>query len=393
MAKRTRWRVAVLPGDGIGPEVVGAAVEALRALRDAGGPELELVEYPWPSVAYHRVHGAMMPADWRAALEAHDAILLGALGDPGPGEDPQRYWIPDAVSLAPLLQIRKGFDQWACERPAFSMEGAPRYLADPRAADIDMLVVRENSEGEYVGQGGRLAIGTPREVATQVEVFTRSGAERIFRHAFERARQRAAQRSGGARAARRFPLAEGGAAAAQVCLITKRNALMHWGEMYTEVFAEVAADFPDIATHHELIDAACMKFVTQPWMFDVVVASNLQGDILTDLAAVLCGGMGVAPSCNINPADRSLPPMFEPTHGSGPDIAGKGRADPRAMLLTAAMMLDWMGEEDPAARRAAARLQGAVAADLEAHGSERRPTAAITASVLAQLQSRSAAPV
>lgn len=393
MERRKRWRVAVLPGDGIGPEVIAPTLEALRRLSEQGGPALELVTLEWPSVAWHRAHGAMMPEDWQAQLDAYDAILLGALGDPGPAEDPERYWIPDGVSLAPLLQIRKGFDQWACERPAFGMEGAPRYLADPRAADIDMLVIRENSEGEYVGQGGRLAVGTPREVATQVEVFTRSGAERIIRHAFVRARQRAAEREQGVRAARRFVLPGGGEAAAQVCLITKRNALMYWGEMYSEVFAEVAAEFPEVATHHELVDAACMKFVTQPWLFDVVVASNLQGDILTDLAAVLCGGMGVAPSCNINPADRSRPPMFEPTHGSGPDIAGKGLADPRAMLLTAAMMLDWMGEEDPSAERAARRLRGAVAADLKAHGGERRPTATIGEAVLAGLGAGAGDPV
>ncbi|MCC5859220.1 MAG: isocitrate/isopropylmalate dehydrogenase family protein [Ectothiorhodospiraceae bacterium] len=383
--KRSRWRIAVLPGDGIGPEVMTVTLRALRALQEEGGPQMDLVEFPWPSHAWHREHGRMMPEDWREQLGAHDAILLGALGDPGPLDDPDRYVLSDSESLEPLLAIRKGFDQWACERPARLLRGAPQYLKDDRARDVDMLVIRENSEGEYVGQGGRLRSGTPMEVATQMEVFTRHGAERIFRHAFGRAQQRAAERKAGKRPAREFPLPGGGTAQAQVCLITKRNALKYWGDMYTEVFTDVARDYPGIATHHELVDAACMKFVTSPWQFDVVVASNLQGDILTDLAAVLCGGMGVAPSCNLNPGDRHSPPMFEPTHGSAPDIAGKDRAGPAAMLLTAAMMLDWMGEEDARAGRAAERLRRAVEADLQAHGASGRGTTEVGDAVIAAL--------
>lgn len=380
-----QWRVAVLPGDGIGPEVMAVTVQALRALAEQGGPDLVLDELPWPSHRWHRDNGRIMPEDWHAVLSGYDAILLGALGDPGPASDPDRYLLPDAVSLAPLLDIRKGFDQWACERPAMLLEGAPRYLADERARDLDMLVIRENSEGEYVGQGGRLAPGSPREVATQMEVFTRAGAERIFRHAFERAAARADERRASLRRDRQFPLPDGGTAHAQVCLITKRNALRYWGEMYTEVFAEVAAEFPQIATHHELVDAACMKFVMSPWQFDVVVASNLQGDILTDLAAVLSGGMGVAPSCNLNPSDRRQPPMFEPTHGSAPDIAGQNLAGPQAMLLTAAMMLDWMGEEDACAARAASRLRAAVESDLRVHGTTQRATTVIGEAVVKAL--------
>lgn len=383
--RRRQWRVAVLPGDGIGPEVMAVTLKALRALSEQGGPEMALEELSWPSHQWHRENGQMMPDDWKEILAGYDAILLGALGDPGPTSDPQRYLLSDAVSLAPLLDIRKGFDQWACERPAILLEGAPKYLADERARDLDMLVIRENSEGEYVGQGGRLAPGTAREVATQMEVFTRAGAERIFRHAFERAAARAAEREAGTRGNREFTLPGGGTARAQVCLVTKRNALRYWGEMYTEVFAEVAADYPGIATHHELVDAACMKFVMSPWNFDVVVASNLQGDILTDLAAVLSGGMGVAPSCNLNPADRRQPPMFEPTHGSAPDIAGHNLAGPQAMLLTGAMMLDWMGEEDPRAATAARRLREAVESDLQVHGTMQRETTAIGDAVLAAL--------
>lgn len=379
MNARTTWRVAVLPGDGIGPEVMRQAGKALDALCAGEGPKIDRVEFDWPSHAWHREHGRTAPPDYLETLAGFDAILLGALGDPGPGDDPGRYLLSDAESLAPLLEIRKHFDQWACERPCRPLPGAPRYLADPRAADIDMRVIRENSEGEYVGQGGRLAAGTPHEVATQVSIFTRRGAERIIRHAFETARERARTRAGEGRK-RDF-----GGRESQVCLVTKRNALKYWGELYTEVFAELADDYPDVATRHELVDAACMKFVSSPWDFDVVAASNLHGDILTDLAAVLNGGMGVAPSCNLNPADRSRPPMFEPTHGSAPDIAGKGIAGPTAMLLTTAMMLDWMGVEDPAAGEAGRRLREAVAADLAEYRGERRGTEEVGDAVVRRL--------
>ncbi|MDN5937176.1 MAG: isocitrate/isopropylmalate family dehydrogenase, partial [Salinisphaera sp.] len=344
------WQVAVLPGDGVGPEVIRQACRALDALAAGNKPDIRYTMFDWPSHAWHREHGEIAPHHYLDTLAGFDAILLGALGDPGPADEPDRYLLSDAESLAPLLQIRQHFDQWACERPCRPLPGAPCFLADARAADIDMLVIRENSEGEYVGQGGRLAAGTDREVVTQTGVFTRRGTERIIRHAFDQARARAATRRQEQRT-RRF-----GPAEAQVCLVTKRNALKFWGEMYSEVFARVAADYPNIANHHELVDAACMKFVTRPWAFDVVVASNLHGDILTDLAAVLNGGMGVAPSANLNPADRSRPPMFEPTHGSAPDIAGKNLAGPAAMLLTTALMLEWMGVEDPAAATAGARL-------------------------------------
>jgi tartrate dehydrogenase/decarboxylase/D-malate dehydrogenase len=385
MTGERQWRVAVLPGDGIGPEVMRVATDALERLAADGGPELVLDRYEWPSHAWHAKHGAMWPEDWEATLGGYDALLLGALGDPGPADDRHRFVLPDAVSLEPLLKLRKGFDLWACERPAVLLPGAPQYLADPRAADVDMLVIRENSEGEYVDQGGRLAPGSAREVANQVSVFTRAATERIFRHAFERARQRAAEREAGTRRDRRFTAASGDEVRAQVCFVTKRNAQRYWGEMYTEIFAELAAAYPDVAVHHELVDAACMKFVIRPWDFDVVVASNLHGDILTDLAAVLSGGMGVAPSCNLNPADRRRPPMFEPTHGSAPDIAGRNQAGPQAMLLTAAMMLDWMGEEDARAAAAARRLRDAVGADLSANGIRPRATDEIGRAIIERL--------
>ncbi|UZD67040.1 MULTISPECIES: isocitrate/isopropylmalate dehydrogenase family protein [Marinobacter] len=377
-------RIAVTPGDGIGPEVVTEAVHCLERLREKHQLPLEWTRFPWPSHAWHEQHGEVMPADALQQLARYDAILLGALGDPGPMDDPDRYLLPDSVSLAPLLEMRKGFDQWVCERPARLLPGARQYLADDRARDIDMLVIRENSEGEYVGQGGRLRQGTEHEVATQMEVFTRRGTERIIRYGFEQARQRAeARRAEGRKREFRSPQCR--VSESQVCLITKRNALRYWGDMYTEVFQEVARDYPDVATHHELIDAACMKFVQAPWAFDVVVASNLQGDILTDLAAVLSGGMGVAPSCNLNPDNPDMPSMFEPTHGSAPDIAGQGLADPTAMLFTTARMLDWLGRKEPVLAKAGQELFDAMAADLAENGGTQRDTRTIGDSVLARL--------
>lgn len=385
MAGDAPCRIAAIPGDGIGAEVMAATLQVLEALAVRGDHDLGWDEFPWPSTAWHREHGAMMPDDALDQLREYDAILLGALGDPGPSSDIGRYVLPDGISLAPLLTLRKGFDLWACERPARLLPGARQYLADARARDIDMLVIRENSEGEYVGQGGRLRRGTPYETATQVEVFTRHGAERLIRHGFERARQRLQQRRGNGTARHSFIDDRGGEVEAQLCLVTKRNALAYWGEMYTEVFAELAEDYPDIGIHHELVDAACMKFVQCPWQFDVVVASNLQGDILTDLAAVLSGGMGIAPSCNINPDSRDLPPMFEPTHGSAPDIAGRGLADPRAMLLTAVMMLEWLAEAAGGYAEPARRLRRAVEKDLAEQGEQQRGTAEITRAIIDRL--------
>ena len=366
-----------MPGDGIGPEVMAAAAEGLAALDRQTPLGLTWDWLDWPSTDWHRQHGEMMPADALTRVQAYDALLMGALGDPGPLTDAERYCLPDSVSLAPLLQFRKGLDLWACERPARLLPGAPQYLADPRAAEVDMLVIRENSEGEYVNQGGRLHRGSADEVATQLEVFTRRATERLIRHAFARARERLAARGQGSRD---FHCANRGRAAAQVCLITKRNAQPFWGDLYTEVFAEVAAEFPEIGVHHELVDAACMKFVQCPWTFDVVVASNLHGDILTDLAAVLSGGLGLAPSCNINPDSRAMPALFEPTHGSAPDIVGQGLANPAAMLLTTALMLDWVG-----CAQAAERLRLAVAKDLATTAGQQRTCRDVTAGVIAAL--------
>ncbi len=378
-------RIAITPGDGIGPEVVSEAVHCLEALRDKYHLPLEWIRFPWPSHAWHEKHGESMPPDALEQLQRFDAILLGALGDPGPAYDNARYLLPDSVSLAPLLQIRKHFDQWVCERPARLLPGAHQYLADVRARNVDMLVIRENSEGEYVGQGGRLRQGTPDEIATQVEIFTYRASERIIRYAFEQARNRAQQRQASGQP-RTFHGQSGSESTSQVCLVTKRNALRHWGDLYTEVFAAVARDYPDVALHHELVDAACMKFVQCPWAFDVVVASNLQGDILTDLAAILSGGMGVAPSCNLNPDNLELPSMFEPTHGSAPDIAGQGLADPTAMLLTTARMLEWLSQKTPQLGVAAEALFNAVTADLADYSGQQRDTHSIGHSVRERLR-------
>ena len=355
-----RLNIALLPGDGIGPEVMAVAEHALTLLIDRFQLPLTYTSFPWPSHAWHQQHGQMMPEDGVKQLRSFDAIILGALGDPGPLDDPDRFVLPDSISLSPLLTLRKQLDLWACERPARWQPGAPQYLSDPRANDVDMLVIRENSEGEYSNQGGRLRAGTPQEVATQVEVFTASATERLIRHAFERARQRAKQRP--------MPRHFKDEKSAQVCLITKRNAQPFWGDLYTETFLRLAREYPDVDTHHELVDAACMKFVQCPWRFDVVVASNLHGDILTDLAAVLCGGPGLAPSANLNPEDGSIPALFEPVHGSAPDIAGQNLADPRATLLSLAMTLEWLGQQHPALGNAAQHLHDTVSADLAKEG-------------------------
>ena len=388
MSETKKWRIAAIPGDGIGTEVMDATLCVLNSLFENAEIDFKWDLLDWPSTDWYSQHGEMMPANGLEILRSYDALLLGALGDPGPADNLDRFMLPDGISLEPLLRIRKGFDLWACERPARLAEGVPQYLADPRAKDVDMLVIRENSEGEYVNQGGRLHIGKPQEVATQIEVFTRHATERLIRHAFSRACERLNERKASGAPLPEYLDDRGGVAGAQVCLITKRNALPHWGELYCDIFAEIAEDNTDIAIHHELVDAACMKFVQAPWQFDVVVASNLQGDILTDLAAILSGGLGVASSSNINPMDRNNPPLFEPTHGSAPDIAGKNIADPRAMMLTAANMMDWLGEEDDHLTIIASKFRSAVERDLAQKYSEPRSTTQIRDAVIAQLDSK-----
>lgn len=270
-------------------------------------------EFDWNTDHYFE-HGRMMPAAGVDQLRDFDAILLGAVGHPD---------VPDNVTLnGLLLPIRRAFDQYACERPAKLYAGVPCPLAGKAPGSIDMVVVRENTEGEYTQAGGNVYHHTPDEVAVQTSIFTRRGIERIVRHAFELARRRGGKK--------------------RVTSITKSNAQGFSMVLWDRTFAEVAPEFPDIETESLLVDAAAMNFVRRPESFDVVVASNLFGDILSDLSAMITGSMGLAPSSNLNP-ERRFPSMFEPVHGSAPDIAGRGVVNPIAMILSAAMMIEFFG--------------------------------------------------
>ncbi len=312
------YRIAAIPGDGIGAEVVAAGLEVLAAL-EARAPDLrfQIESFPWGS-DYYRAHGAMMPADGLDQLRGFDAIYFGAVGDPG---------IPDDVTLWGLrLAICQGFDQYVNLRPARLLPG----LAGPLRADlglkIDWIVVRENSEGEYAGVGGRVHRGYPEEVAIEAAVFTRAGVERIQRFAFELARTRPRKR---------------------LSCVTKSNAQRHGMVLWDEVFAGLAEEFADVETDRVLVDAACARMVLDPESFDVMVASNLHADILSDLAAALTGSLGVAATANLNPTGAA-PSMFEPIHGSAPDIAGRGIANPIGAFWTASMLLNHLGEHDSA---------------------------------------------
>jgi tartrate dehydrogenase/decarboxylase/D-malate dehydrogenase len=310
----TRYRVAVIPGDGIGTEVTPAAIEALDACAAAGGFSFDWASFPWGS-AHYFAHGLMMPDDALDQLRPFDAIFFGAVGDPR---------IQDNVTLnGLLLPIRRGFDQYACVRPAVLYPGVRCPLAGKQPGDIEFVVVRENTEGEYAQVGGVLYTGTPHEVAVQSSMFTRHGTERVIRFAFELARRRDGKRL--------------------VTSVTKSNAQGFSMAFWDRVFADVAGEYPDIRTESLLVDAACMDLVRRPETFDVIVASNLFGDILTDLSAAITGSLGLAPSANLNP-DRRFPSMFEPVHGSAPDIAGRGIANPMATMLAGVMMLEFLGQ-------------------------------------------------
>jgi tartrate dehydrogenase/decarboxylase/D-malate dehydrogenase len=290
--------------------------EARRAV-DALGLPLVWTELPWGS-AFYREHGAMMPPAALDELREHDAVLLGAMGDP---------LVPDDVSLwGSILHLRQGLDLWANVRPARLLPGVPCPLAGRSPADVDMLFVRENTEGEYAGVGGRAHRGLPAEVAVETAVFTRGGVERVVRHAF------------GLAASRR----------GVVTSATKSNASRFGYVLWDEVVAEVAAEFPDVRVERVLVDALAARMVRDPASVDVVVASNLFADILTDLAAALQGGMGMAASANVAPG-ADVPGVFEPVHGSAPDIAGHGVANPVGALWSASLMLDDLGETDAAA--------------------------------------------
>ncbi len=306
-----RYRIALYPGDGIGPEVLDASLPVLEAAAErAGGFAFEFVRFPW-GADYYFEHGRTAPEDFLEVLRPFDAIYLGALGDPGR--------IPDHITLDPLMRMRQGFDQYACLRPCRLFRGVPSPLARP--GDIDLVVVRENSEGEYSICGGRVRRDEPEEVAIQTAVHSRRGVERILRFGFELARTR-----------RR-----------QLTMITKSNALRYGMVLWDEVLEALRPEYADVEADRMHIDAAAMDFVRRPARFDVVVASNLFGDILSDLAGAIIGGLGLAPSANINPP-RRCPSMFEPVHGSAPDIAGRGIANPVTQILSGATMLEWLGE-------------------------------------------------
>lgn len=308
------YRIAVIAGDGIGPEVLAEGIKVLNEVAKIDGSmRFEFTHFPW-SCQYYLKHGKMMDDDGMEQLKAFDAIYLGAVGFPG---------VPDHISLwGLLLKIRKGFDQYVNLRPVKLMNGAPCPLKDVKKEDIDMIVVRENSEGEYAGAGDRLFAGKPEEVVLQTGVFSRKGTERIIRYAYELARKEKKT----------------------LTSISKANALNYSMVFWDEVFREVGKDYPDVKTYSLLVDSAAMFFVKDPKRFEVVVTSNLFGDILTDLGAAIAGGMGLAAGANINP-ERVYPSMFEPVHGSAPDIAGKGTANPLASIWSASQMLDFFGYE------------------------------------------------
>lgn len=309
---KTIHKIAVIAGDGIGPEVIAEGVRALEQAASADGSfAFEFTYFPW-GCEYYLKNGRMMAEDGISQLKAFDAIYLGAVGAPG---------VPDHISLWDLLLIiRKQFDQHVNLRPVRLLKGAPCPLKDVAREDIDMLFVRENSEGEYAGSGSWLYPGTPREVVIQNGVFSRFGCERIIRYAYELAQ---AQKK-------------------TLTSISKGNALNYSMVFWDQIFEEVGKEYPDVETHSYLVDAASMFMVKDPKRFQIVVTSNLFGDILTDLGAAISGGMGLAAGANLNP-ERNFPSMFEPIHGSAPDIAGQGKANPLAAVWSASQMLDFFG--------------------------------------------------
>ncbi len=328
------YRIAAIPGDGIGQEVIAAGIEVLDALAAREGFRLAFDHFDWGS-DYYRRHGLMMPADGLDAIRGHDAIFFGAVGAPD---------VPDHVTLWGLrLAICQPFDQYANVRPTRILPGITSPLRAVSGPELDWVIVRENSEGEYAGVGGRVHRGHPEEVATDVSMMTRAGVERIMRYAFRLARSRPRK---------------------LLTVVTKSNAQRHAMVMWDEIAAEVAAEFPDVATDKMLVDAMTMRMTLKPGTLDTIVATNLHADILSDLAAALAGSLGIAPTANINP-ERRFPSMFEPIHGSAFDITGKGIANPIGTFWTATMMLDHLGE--PAAGARLMRAIERVTADPTLH--------------------------
>ena len=325
------YKVAVIPGDGVGLEVIDEGRKALEAVAAViGDLSFQFTEFPWGS-EYYRETGNLMPEDGIETLQEFDTILFGAVGDPN---------VPDHITLhGLLLPMRRSFDQGVCIRPAYLYPGVESPLSGKKAGDVDMVIFRENTEGEYAPVGGRLYAGTPHETVVQTNMFTKRSTERIIRAAFEHCVRRDKRN--------------------KVTSVTKSNAQSFGMVFWDEVFNEVAADFPQIETESLLVDRACMDLVRWPEDFDVMVASNLFADILSDIAAVVTGSMGLAPSANINP-EKEYPSLFEPVHGAAFDIMGKGIANPLATVSAVAMMLDHLGEQE-----AAQRVDSAVAKCLE----------------------------
>lgn len=313
------YKIAVIAGDGIGPEVLDEGIKVLNEVaRLDGSFQFEFTHFPW-GCEFYKQTGKMMDDDGIETLSKFDAIFLGAVGAPG---------VPDHISLwGLLLAIRKGFDQYINLRPVKLLKGAPTPIKDATPENVDMIFVRENSEGEYAGSGSWLFKGKPNEVVIQDGVFSRKGCERVIRYAYELAKK------------------EG----KTLTSISKANALNYSMVFWDQIFAEVGKDYPEVKTYSYLVDAASMFMVKDPKRFEIVVTSNLFGDILTDLGAAIAGGMGLAAGANLNP-EREFPSMFEPIHGSAPDIAGKGIANPLATVWSASQMLDFFGQEKWGAR-------------------------------------------
>ncbi len=315
-----QFKIAAIPADGIGPEVIEAGVEVLRALeKRGGGATFDVTTFDWGS-DYYKAYGVMMPEDGLEQLKPFDAIYFGAVGAPD---------VPDHITLWGLrLPICQGFDQYANVRPTKIIPGVTSPLRDVGVGVLDWVIVRENSEGEYAGHGGRAHKGLPEEVGTEVSIFTRTGVTRIMRYAFKLAQSRPRK---------------------QLTVVTKSNAQRFGMVMWDEIAAEVAAEFPDVTWDKTLVDAMTVRMVKSPQSIDTVVATNLHADILSDLAGALAGSLGVAPTANIDP-ERRYPSMFEPIHGSAFDITGKGIANPVATFWTACQMLEHLGEADASVR-------------------------------------------
>lgn len=331
-------RLAVIPGDGIGAEVVAEGLKVLDAVSVIADTAFDITSYDLGAKRWHAT-GETLPDSVLAELRGHDAILLGAVGDPS---------VPSGVlERGLLLRLRFELDHYVNLRPVRLYPGVATPLRDVAPADLDMVVVREGTEGPYAGAGGALRAGTPAEVATQESLNTRYGVERVVRYAYERARARPRRK---------------------LTVVHKTNVLAYAGDLWMRTASELHAEYPDVTLDYCHVDAASMFFVTDPARFDVVVTDNLFGDILTDLGAAVAGGIGLAASGNLNPSNRDsaswTPSMFEPVHGSAPDIAGQGKADPTATIISAAMLLDHLGME-----KAAARVEQAVSDDLATRAS------------------------